>query len=1015
LCNKCAEKFLIQVSPHHPLKAWAVGEGNWVKVSLGNIRQKQIIVFITVFALSLIVLQSIVTFSSDQFAKADSTTHPWPMFRIDNTHTGTSNGTGPTTPVMQRWRFYAGPNVTSSPAVINGVVYFGSGNGSVFAVDEVTGLLKWSYTTGANVESSPAVSGGIVYVGSNDGVFYALNATTGVKIWNYTTGPIRSSPTIMGGAVYVSSITGSNTGNITSFNGTSGAVYWTRSMFQDATKITSSPAVWNNRVFVGSSINSTVETHDTGSGNLIGTYYTSGPVLSSPSIQGGNAAYFGCEDGKVYSFFSTNNTQRWSFTTGGGVQSSPSFSGSYLYVGSNDGKIYALNLANGNQVWNYSTGGSVYSSPAASTSAIYVGSDDGNLYALNQSNGSKLWTYTIGAAIKSSPAITDGAVFVGAMNGYVYALVPSPSYGESLSFSLDKPDNYSVKIDSFNCNFTYLPVLYGLDKFVSATLIIDGIVTSTTNQSAIVNNTVNGLMYSFPAVNGTHNWNVRLQNSTNSVTAASSYTFSLSVYVTNPEYISVVLNQPSSNSTKTDSFACTFTYTPLLIGTDKFVGSTLIIDGIPTPVTNQTVITNNTSNSLALTFTANGTHTWNVRLQNTTNTVTAAQNNIFTLQVYVPPSSNPPPNNGPTPTPAPLNTPTPISKQTPTPEPSQATPTPTPLITPEPTNISDFWSFASVRTVSTQEVITGAETITLAALIATFATIAATYLSDASSTAVGSLPFPDWLKEFLKKYTESKFEDKVKKYSNKPKIFAFISPKEIGVLAAAIGLSAVVVAFVKSGGIANLANFGNFFNFLFAALISAVIVQTATFLCEVYAAYATGVKKQYTLWNSGSVMFLITGFGLMFPFSSLTTTHYAEKLPEKVKGLAVLFKRLTFLSLTILFGFFAISNFENLGMIGDAGLLLVLTGVCSSLIPLHPLAGKDIYKYNKTALAAVLIPIAILLFCYKIQLFPFWVYSLIGIAALFAAPAALNRLKTQKAVEKIRQQQGDKYFKENLL
>ena len=41
------------------------------------------------------------------------------------------------------------------------------------------GQLKWGLTTGGEVYSSPAVSNGVVYVGSDDGNVYALNATTG--------------------------------------------------------------------------------------------------------------------------------------------------------------------------------------------------------------------------------------------------------------------------------------------------------------------------------------------------------------------------------------------------------------------------------------------------------------------------------------------------------------------------------------------------------------------------------------------------------------------------------------------------------------------------------------------------------------------------------------------------------------------------------------------------------------------------------------------------------------------
>jgi len=72
------------------------------------------------------------------------------------------------------------------------------------------GALVWSFTTGADVVSSPVVAGGVVYVGSYDGNVYALNASTGNKIWNYATGyGVLSSPAIAEGKVYMSSVHGS--------------------------------------------------------------------------------------------------------------------------------------------------------------------------------------------------------------------------------------------------------------------------------------------------------------------------------------------------------------------------------------------------------------------------------------------------------------------------------------------------------------------------------------------------------------------------------------------------------------------------------------------------------------------------------------------------------------------------------------------------------------------------------------------------------------------------------------
>ena len=88
----------------------------------------------------------------------------------------------------------------SSPATPNGIVYIGSGDHNVYALNVDTGAKIWSYTTGSIVWSSPAVANGVVYVGSLDHNVYALDARTGAKIWSYTTGNwVLSSPSVPNG------------------------------------------------------------------------------------------------------------------------------------------------------------------------------------------------------------------------------------------------------------------------------------------------------------------------------------------------------------------------------------------------------------------------------------------------------------------------------------------------------------------------------------------------------------------------------------------------------------------------------------------------------------------------------------------------------------------------------------------------------------------------------------------------------------------------------------------------
>ena len=101
----------------------------------------------------------------------------------------------------------------SSPAVANGVVYIGSTDGKVYALNANSGAKIWSYQTPTNpsnpgvgnwVDSSPAVANGVVYVGSENYDIYALNAASGAYIWSYQTPYVEpSSPAIADGILYI--------------------------------------------------------------------------------------------------------------------------------------------------------------------------------------------------------------------------------------------------------------------------------------------------------------------------------------------------------------------------------------------------------------------------------------------------------------------------------------------------------------------------------------------------------------------------------------------------------------------------------------------------------------------------------------------------------------------------------------------------------------------------------------------------------------------------------------------
>jgi outer membrane protein assembly factor BamB len=154
--------------------------------------------------------------------------------------------------------------ILSSSAIVGGVVYVGSDNGTVYALNAESGTFLWNYTIYVEggfswinggmvpvmvpaVLSSPFVFDGVLYVGSTDGNIEALNASNGEKIWNWTISgsgeSFNASPAVVNGVIYVA-----NDGNFYALNATDGDQLWnfTTSYYQNT-----SPTFFNGVVYAG--------------------------------------------------------------------------------------------------------------------------------------------------------------------------------------------------------------------------------------------------------------------------------------------------------------------------------------------------------------------------------------------------------------------------------------------------------------------------------------------------------------------------------------------------------------------------------------------------------------------------------------------------------------------------------------------------------------------------------------------------------------------------------------------
>jgi outer membrane protein assembly factor BamB/tRNA A-37 threonylcarbamoyl transferase component Bud32 len=272
------------------------------------------------------------------------------------------------------WKFAAEGGIASTPCIHGEVLLFGSEDRNLYAISQRLGNLVWSCETGGCIRSSPRVEYGHVFVGSDDGCLYACNVQSGKIVWKFqSAGPIRSTPLITGERIYI----GSDDGYVYSVEMRTGAIKW---KYNTNRRVTSSASAIGDTVFIGSA-DGHLYALRAGSGWPVWRFRTKGYVLSSPAVAD-DTVYVGSADGYLYAIDARTGRERWKFSANSPVTSSPAVSGDAVYVGSGDGIVFAVDITDGRGLWQYATAGSVPSSPIVIDNTVYIGSTDHNVYAL---------------------------------------------------------------------------------------------------------------------------------------------------------------------------------------------------------------------------------------------------------------------------------------------------------------------------------------------------------------------------------------------------------------------------------------------------------------------------------------------------------------------------------------------------------------------------------------------------------------------------------------------------------
>jgi eukaryotic-like serine/threonine-protein kinase len=239
------------------------------------------------------------------------------------------------------------------------------------------------------MKSSPTVVNGVVYVGSLDGYMYALNADNGKIMWKFQTpGQIESSPAVTDGAVFFT-VQEPTTGMLYKLDANTGDLLWKQvlpyeHMFTGGTEMMGSPSVAEGMVFTSANLRTYYAINEQ-TGAYVWNFSDASAsefIYMAPIYVNGNV--FIIDKFSIACLNATTGRQNWSFFTGDELYIAPSYADGKIYDVTSERRIFVLDANNGGaKIANYTMPSSSWSSPTIANGRLYIGCNDWSLYCFS--------------------------------------------------------------------------------------------------------------------------------------------------------------------------------------------------------------------------------------------------------------------------------------------------------------------------------------------------------------------------------------------------------------------------------------------------------------------------------------------------------------------------------------------------------------------------------------------------------------------------------------------------------
>jgi outer membrane protein assembly factor BamB len=312
------------------------------------------------------------------------------------------------------WNIGMGGSINQRILVHEGVVYFGSMDYNVYAVDADTLEELWRFrTSGIIMESSPVIDDGILYIGSFDGYMYALNLS-GKLVWKFkTSGKIISCAVTDDNCVYFCG----QDGYVYCLDKRTGSLVW---KFRTGDEIAGTVVINGSQLFVGS-FDGYFYCLDKETGKEVWRFKTGAEVycIGPPLVKNG-IVYFGSFDNYMYALRAEDGKEVWRVRLGQyGIAAGPVPYKNLLLQHSRDGILYAIDYE-GKIKWQFRTN-LLAAVPYVDNDMIYITAEDTHIYCIDGS-GHLRWKTKTGGPVWWMPAIYGQKLFIGSWDCKLYVL-----------------------------------------------------------------------------------------------------------------------------------------------------------------------------------------------------------------------------------------------------------------------------------------------------------------------------------------------------------------------------------------------------------------------------------------------------------------------------------------------------------------------------------------------------------------------------------------------------------------